>query len=218
MGMTSTGPVKQANIRNAGVCVIEEAREILRKGGPVVYPTSTLYALGVDARNSSAIGLVFELKKRPDDMAISIAITNLGMAREFAVFDEEQQATIQALRALPITFIVCARPDIHDGLIGKDNTTAFRFPQHPVAEALIEGFGPLTTTSANLHGKGDPVGVEEAATQLGPSVPLYIKGKTGKFGRLTTILDIRKADIRIVRRGAATRNDIQAALPGRKVN
>jgi L-threonylcarbamoyladenylate synthase len=150
-------------------------------------------------------------------MPISIAVTNIGMAREFAVIDESRQATIDALHGLPITFIVSSRPDIHDGLVGNDSTLAFRFPQHQVAEALIDGYGPLTTTSANIHGKEDPIEVEQAASQFGASVPLYIRGRRGKFGRLTTLLDIRRDEVRIIRYGAATRSEIQAALVGRKV-
>lgn len=138
--------------------VIERAVTILMHDGLVVYPTETLYGLGADALSEEAIVKVYEAKKRPLSMPVSIAVGDHDMLATVAHVEPWMEPFLAAFLPGPVTVILRARNCVPAILTGGTGTIGIRWPSHELALRLIERFdGPITATSANLHGAKDPV-------------------------------------------------------------
>lgn len=176
--------------------IIDKAVSVLMHDGLVVYPTETVYGLGADAFSDEAILKVYEAKKRPISMPISIAVSDFEMLCAVAHVRSDMQDFIQAFLPGPVTVILPARNSVPNILTGGTGLIGIRIPSHERALQLIERFdAPITATSANLHGLKDPQTPDECTV----SRELFIDG-----GRLpgipSTVVDL--VERRIVRRGA----------------
>lgn len=152
---------------------ILEAVKVLNDGGVVVYPTETCYGLGVDAMKSAAVKRVFDLKRRPLDMPLSVIVDSIDMIKDYAFISRDVEKLVDEYMPGPVTFIVKNKrfPPI---ICGGGETVGFRIPDHVVALELVREFGrPVTATSANVHGMPDPYEV--------PKLPVDF---TINFGKL----------------------------------
>nr|WP_319375010.1 L-threonylcarbamoyladenylate synthase [uncultured Methanoregula sp.] len=176
--------------------IIEKAVSILMHDGLVVYPTETVYGLGADAFSDEAIDRVYEAKKRPISMPISIAVSDFEMLCAVAHIRPEMQDFIEKFLPGPVTVILPSRNSVPEILTGGTGMIGIRIPSHEKALRLIERFdGPITATSANLHGSKDPQTPDEC------TVPRELLIDGGRLpGTPSTVVDL--AGLRIVRRGA----------------
>lgn len=186
------------------------AVQALHRGDLVVYPTDTLYALGADALDPRAVVRVFEAKERPRGQALSVAVSDLAMLEQIARLTPAARALADRFLPGPLTLILKPDPGVPDALRGAEPGLAVRIPDHPVALALLEKFGPLTCTSANLHGQRDPATCAEARSQLGGRVAAYLDGGP-VLGQPSTILDLTGTP-RVVREGALPSKELHAWL------
>jgi L-threonylcarbamoyladenylate synthase len=146
--------------------VIEKAVSVLMHDGLVVYPTETVYGLGADAFSDEAIIRVYEAKKRPLGMPISIAVSDFDMLAAVAHIKPPMEKFVQTFLPGPVTVILPARNSIPEILTGGTGLIGIRMPTHDLALRLIEKFdAPITATSANLHGAKDPKTPDECTVQ-----------------------------------------------------
>jgi len=176
--------------------IIEKAVSVLMHDGIVVYPTETVYGLGVDALSDEAIMKVYEAKQRPLAMPISIAVSDFDMLRAVARVEPRMEGFLQAFLPGPVTVVLPARGCIPPILTGGTGLIGIRLPAHDLALRLIARFdGPITATSANLHGAKDPVTPDEC------TVPRDLLIDGGRLpGIPSTVVDL--IEKRILRRGA----------------
>jgi L-threonylcarbamoyladenylate synthase len=137
---------------------IKKAVSVLMHDGVIVYPTDTVYGLGADAFSDEAILKVYEAKRRPLSMPISIAVSDPDMLNAVARVEPRMQDVIEALLPGPVTVVLAARKSVPAILTGGTGMIGIRMPAHDLALQLIATFdSPITATSANLHGAKDPV-------------------------------------------------------------
>jgi L-threonylcarbamoyladenylate synthase len=137
---------------------IEKAVSVLMHDGVIVYPTETVYGLGADAFSDEAILKVYEAKKRPLAMPVSIAVCDLDMLHTVARATPDQQAFLETFLPGPVTVVLPSRSSVPAILTGGTGLIGIRIPAHDVALRLIQKFDtPITATSANLHGAKEPV-------------------------------------------------------------
>jgi L-threonylcarbamoyladenylate synthase len=142
--------------------IIEKAVSILMHDGLVIYPTETVYGLGADAFSDEAILKVYETKKRPLAMPISIAVSDFDMLRAVARTEPWMQGFFDTFLPGPVTVVLPSRTCVPAILTGGTGMIGIRMPSHPLALQLIAKFdAPITATSANLHGSKDPQTPEE---------------------------------------------------------
>jgi L-threonylcarbamoyladenylate synthase len=175
---------------------LKQAVSILMHDGIVVYPTETVYGLGADAFSDEAILKVYEAKKRPLAMPVSIAVSDFDMLSAVARVDSREEAFLTTFLPGPVTVVLPARKTVPAILTGGTGLIGIRMPAHDVARQLITEFdAPITATSANLHGGKDPVTPDECTVPY----DFFIDG-----GRLTgtpsTVVDLTEK--RIIRAGA----------------
>ena len=175
--------------------IIGKAVSVLRHDGIVVYPTETVYGLGGDALSDEAILQVYEAKQRPLAMPVSIAVSDADMLHAVARVEERFEGFLQAFLPGPVTAILPARNCIPAILTGGTGLIGIRMPSHDLALQLIGRFdGPITATSANLHGAKDPVTPDEC------TVPRELLIDGGRLpGTPSTVVDLTEK--KILRRG-----------------
>jgi len=177
---------------------------LLKQGELIVYPTDTLYGLGADIFNEEAIKKVYEVKKRPFDLPLSIAIASVDEINEYAYMNEIAYKIAHEFLPGAITIILKKRKVIPD-IIAKEKI-GIRIPANEIALKIAKEL-PITATSANIHGKNPPKEIKEAKEQLGDKIALYIDG--GKLpGKPSTIVDVSEGKIKIIREGAIRRGEI----------
>ena len=181
------------------------ALRALAAGELVVYPTDTLLGLAARADNARAIERLEQAKGRPSDRPISIAVSSI---EEVDRLTEPSSAARRFLRTqLPGPYTVLlgpsdyARQRLAPRLFAGDGALGLRVPDHPVARELARRAGPVTSTSANLHGQAPCRTVPEARRVFGGRVRTYLSSGPRPSDRPSTIVDLRRGHPRVVARG-----------------
>jgi L-threonylcarbamoyladenylate synthase len=193
---------------------INRAAAVLRAGGLVAFPTETVYGLGADASNPTAVGAMFAAKGRPADHP---AIVHLGEARLIDQLAIEVPAAARELAAAfwpgPMTLVLRRSKSVCDLVTGGLDTVGLRVPAHPVAQQLLRRFGgPIAAPSANRFGRVSPTRAEHVVEELGCSVDVILDGGPCEVGLESTIIDLSSAHPAVLRPGAVTAEQIRAVL------
>jgi L-threonylcarbamoyladenylate synthase len=194
---------------------ILEGACLLKKGEVVAFPTETVYGLGADATNTSAVRKIFEAKGRPQDNPLIVHISNLEQL--YNIIDgevpENGKKLINAFWPGPLTLILSKSREIPDITTAGLDSIAVRMPEHPVARALIEKSSlPLAAPSANSSGYPSPTLAEHVIHDLKGKIPYIIDGGACKVGVESTVVDVRGENVKILRPGGVTREDIELIL------
>lgn len=179
----------------------EEAVAALRNGGLVVYPTDTLYALGADPSNPAAMDRLFAAKQRPAGRPVSVAVSGVDAAKELAVVSPRAEELCRRWLPGPLTLLFRSTATAPRLIVSAQGIVAIRVPRHPVALFLAKRFGPLTATSANVHGRPSPVECAEAQEQLGDAVDVYVDAGPCPVGEESTVVDLT-GEPRVIRERA----------------
>ncbi|MGD9963134.1 MAG: L-threonylcarbamoyladenylate synthase [Thermoplasmata archaeon] len=191
---------------------MDEVLATLRSGELVVFPTDTLYGIGADPFKESSVKKVFVAKNRPFDMPLSIAVSNEKMMESVAVLNDKARLIIREFMPGPVTIMLTKKPTIPDILTSGANSVGIRIPEHPLALGLIDRFGPITATSANLHSHKDPIDISVPKKDLKDHVKIYIDcGKT-KYSAPSTIIDVSDGEVEVIRKGVVPQERIEDAL------
>jgi len=193
---------------------IAAAAECLRTGGLVAFPTDTLYGLGADIANDTAVTRLFQAKRRPLDAPIPILISGIQQARAVA-----KSMPVLALKLGnmywpgPLTMVLERSPEFHSLALAGGDSVALRVPHHAVALAVIRDVGrPVTGTSANISGQVAPRTAIEVVNQLEDEVDIVIDGGPCPLGVESTVVDLRGKTPRLLREGAISREELQAVF------
>lgn len=193
---------------------IDRAAQLLAAGELVAFPTETVYGLGADAASPTAVAKIFAAKGRPADhplivhVAFPDEIDRWGRAIPPAAWD-----LAAAFWPGPLTLIVRRRSDVNSTVAGGLDTIAVRCPSHPIAHELLRRFGGgVAAPSANKFGKVSPTTASHVVAEFGDALPLVLDGGTCEVGLESTIVDLTGEKPAILRPGAITVMDLEAAL------
>lgn len=191
---------------------LDQAFKVLAAGGMVVFPTDTVYGLGVSVFNRSAIDRIYETKDRDQTKAIPILLADIN---QLPLVAGEMGSAAQkiGLRFWPgaLTMVIPKNSTLPSNL-SLLPTIGVRIPNHAFARQLIRLAGPLATTSANLSGQPSAVTIAEAVGQLGEKIDLYIDGGRTPGRIASTVIDCTQTPPVILRAGPITEEDIRSAL------
>lgn len=134
--------------------VVLEAINTLEKGGVVVYPTDTLYGLGVNALDSWAVEKIFKIKKRGLSKPLPIIVRDVEWVKELAYIDPWHKKIFKKIWPGRVTAVLSKREIIPDVVTANNPTIGIRVPSYPFIDFLLKKYGyPLTSTSANISGQ-----------------------------------------------------------------
>ncbi|HSV42145.1 MAG TPA: L-threonylcarbamoyladenylate synthase [Methanomassiliicoccales archaeon] len=186
----------------------------LHSGRLIVYPTETLYGLGADPFDEAAVKRVFMAKKRPFDMPLSIAVSNMTMLNELAILDDRARKLADAFLPGPLTLLLQKKSIVPDIVTSASLEVGIRMPDHPLALRIIEEFGPIISTSANLHSHPNPYEVNLAVKDLGEAVSIYLDCGVTKYAKPSTIVQLVEGEVEVIRPGAIPIEKVEAVLHG----
>lgn len=195
---------------------IEEAANVITKGGLVVYPTDTVYGLGCDPFNAEAVKKVFLLKKR-SDRPLPVLVSRLDLAEKLVDLGEVGRALASRFWPGALTIVAQLKKDvaIPEALTCGLKTLGVRIPNHTCALSLLERVGGfLVGTSANRSGDPSPLTLEEVIKSLGGGADLYIDGGKATLGKESTVVEVFGETIKVVREGAIGREIVLKVLKG----
>jgi L-threonylcarbamoyladenylate synthase len=191
---------------------IQRAIMTLKAGEGLAFPTDTVYGLGVDPFNISAIIKLFEAKGRDYNKAIAILVGSIDQVNLIAeTLTESARKLIKAFWPGGLTVIVPKLKTIPD-LLSTNQSIGVRMPNHALTLRILNEFGPLATSSANISGKPNPMNAGDVYSQLNGRIPLILDGGNCPGGIPSTVVDCIGEKTQILRNGAIDLKDIDAVL------
>ncbi len=188
------------------------AAEDIAAGNLIVYPTDTVYGIGADIYNEVAVKNLYLAKRRPFDMALSVAVADRKMMESVAILNETADKLIKAFLPGPLTIIIKKNPEVPDIVTAGSQKVGTRIPDHPIALEIARRSGPIVATSANIHFQPDAIDIGMATAALGNSVSTYIDAGHSPSGKPSTIIWIKDKEYEIIRQGPITEDMIKEVL------
>ena len=188
------------------------AAEDIVAGNLIVYPTDTVYGIGADIYNEVAVKNLYLAKRRPFDMALSVAVADRKMMESVAILNETADKLIKAFLPGPLTIIIKKNPEVPDIVTAGSQKVGIRIPDHPIALEIARRSGPIVATSANIHFQPDAIDIGMATAALGNSVSTYIDAGHSPSGKPSTIIWIKDKEYEIIRQGPITEDMIKEVL------
>ena len=178
-----------------------EAAAALRAGKPVIFPTDTVFGLGVAVNHAPSPEELYQLKQRSSDKPIAWLVGSIDdLARYGKNVSAEALELARAHWPGALTLIVEASDEVPPAYRSAAGTIALRVPNDPTARTLIEQVGPLATTSANISGEPAPTRTEELSPALTACVATVAGEALG--GHASAVVDCTQTPVRVVRQGA----------------
>lgn len=204
-----------ARFRPADKAAIADAAAILRRGGLVAFPTETVYGIGADATNGSAVANLFATKNRHRINPLIVHVRSLNNAEELGVFEEPARRLASQFWPGPLTIVVQRRSPCPVSLLacaGLD-TIALRLPSHPVAKELMEAAKiPIAAPSANVSGRITATRAEHVRREFGDTLDLILDGGPTPLGLESTVVGFLSSRAAILRPGCVPRVDIEDVI------
>ena len=198
---------------------IARAAEALARGEIVAFPTETVYGLGANALDASAVAKVFAAKVRPRFNPLIVHVLGLEEAESYAVVNGTARKLIRAFWPGPLSLVLprkkaCAIADLVSA--GLD-TIALRAPSNRIARALLEVAKlPIAAPSANRSGRISPTIAAHVEAELGSLPAMILDGGPCALGLESTVLGVDGDDVTLLRLGALPLEEIETVL-GRKL-
>jgi len=188
--------------RQAGIA---SAISALKGGRLVVLPTDTVYGIGADAFDGTAVAALLAAKGRGRDMPVPVLVgswhTIDGLV--YSVPDAAREL-IQAFWPGALSLVVRQAPSLQWDLGDAYGTVMLRMPLHPIAIELLREVGPMAVSSANISGRAAAVTAADAREQLADLVEVYLEGGPSVQQAASTIVDLTGAQPKVLREGPVT--------------
>lgn len=200
-----------ARLLKADLEGLATAAKVVAEGGLVCYPTDTVYGLGCDPLNPTAVERAMRVKG-DREKAMPLLVKDLENAERLADFKGRAKRLARTFWPGPLTMVLPAREVLPPILVPKGKV-GLRSPKFALCLELI-GLcsGALVGTSANLTGKSPAVSAEEVVRQMGDRVDLVLDGGRTPLGVASTVVDLTEPKFTILREGPIGRAEIMRCL------
>jgi L-threonylcarbamoyladenylate synthase len=179
----------------------EDSLNVLRENGIILFPTETVYGLGVNFGNKEGIEKLYDLKGRPKEkpfqwMAHDVSVVKVNSSE----WDESIEKLAKAFWPGPVTLVLRSR---------GGETIGWRIPKHEWLLSLLSKLGnPLIATSANLSGQPTPNDFEAVIKPFQNRIELAVDGGPPKLGVASTVIEKTSKGFKILREGAILRQEL----------
>ena len=172
---------------------IQQALEVLRKGGIILYPTDTVWGIGCDASRPEAVKRIFELKKRADSKSMIVLLDDVEKLERYAEIPEVASELFEAA-VDPMTIIYDGAASMARELIAEDGSVGIRVTKEEISASLCRGLRrPLVSTSANISGQPTPMSFNEISQEIINGVDYVMKSRRDEtdLPKPSTIIRLR---------------------------
>jgi tRNA threonylcarbamoyl adenosine modification protein (Sua5/YciO/YrdC/YwlC family) len=192
---------------------ITSAVAALKAGRLVVLPTDTVYGIGADAFDSTAVDALLSAKGRGRDMPVGVLVGSWHTIEGLVYgMPDGARDLVRAFWPGALSLVVVQAPSLRWDLGDAHGTVMLRMPLHPVAIELLREVGPMAVSSANVSGQPAAVDADEARRQLGDLVDTYLDAGPSAQQAASTILDLSGNTPRILREGPVSTERIAEVL------
>ncbi|MDR6570405.1 L-threonylcarbamoyladenylate synthase [Chitinophaga ginsengisegetis] len=155
---------------------ISAAMPVLRTGGLILYPTDTIWGIGCDATDETAVQKIYALKKRSESKSLVILLADAKDLLHYVANPRPDMADIIAGFTRPTTVIYEGALGLAPNVIGEDGSIAIRIVKDPFCRHLIKRLRkPLVSTSANISGEPSPASFREVSANIRNGVDYVVK-------------------------------------------
>lgn len=206
--------VRKVDPADIDAAVIDEAADVIRRGGIVAFPTETVYGLGADATNPSAVNEIFTAKGRPSYNPLIVHVSDVASARaRVTIWPDSAQTLVSRFWPGPLTIVLPRNSSIPDIVTAGLPTVGIRVPAHGVALALIRAAGvPIAAPSANKSMQVSPTLGDHVAASLGDAADLILDAGPAAVGIESTVIDLSAAVPTILRPGMISIDQLREAI------
>ena len=197
----------------ASVEALEKGASLLREGQLVAFPTETVYGLGANALDESAVASIFAAKGRPADNPLIVHVWSREQLDDICQVSDEAAKLMDAFWPGPLTILCPRKETVPLTVTAGLPSVAVRMPGHPVALALLKASGvPVAAPSANRSGKPSPTAAAHVFEDMDGRIPLILDGGDCDVGVESTVLDVRDGKATILRPGGVTQAMLEEVL------
>lgn len=199
---------------------IDEAAAVIRRGGLVAFPTETVYGLGADVFNESAIARIFEAKMRPADNPLIAHVADKGqiatLGRDFTLAAGKLMGNFFPG---PLTVVVRRSEKVPDAATAGLETIGIRMPRFEIAQKFIAACGvPIVAPSANLSGRPSPTTWQAVYEDLNGRIDCILRGEPTEIGLESTVVDCTTEVPVLLRLGSVSLERLQHVVPSARAS
>ena len=189
---------------------LKEAKDIISAGGAVAFPTETVYGLGANAFDGSAVENVFRIKGRPNDNPLIVHVhKNYDITSLVSYVPEYAKKLAKEFLPGPLTMVYKSKGTVSSAVSCGLDTLAVRIPSHSGAQEFLKYVNlPIAAPSANLSKHVSPTASEHVYSDLQGRIPLILDGGRCEGGLESTVLDCTGNIPVVLRSGLITREMI----------
>lgn len=184
---------------------VQNAIDILKEGGIVIFPTDTAFGIGCRIDDEKAIERLFRIRKRPVNQAVPVLVSSLEMAANYVqiIPQDVQKKLIDKYWPGALTIVFPCKTEKVPGLVrGGGETLGIRMPDHKITLSIIAGVGvPVLGPSANFSGDLTPYKFKSLDPELLKLVDYSVHGET-KSVNVSTVVDVANKPWKVLREGA----------------
>ena len=198
-------------IINSNTSGINEAVKKILAGEIIFIPTDTVYGIAANPYNDKAIKKIFSLKKRSLSNSLVLLCSTYKMAKKYAIFNKIANNLIKDFWPGPLTLILkkTTHSKISKKWLSKNNSIGIRVPDHIVPKKIINKCNfPIFCTSANISGKKSCRDVKDIIKNFKNKKITIINGGKTKLKKESTIIDVTKNKIKILRKGYLNKKNL----------
>lgn len=189
-----------------------EAARLVAEGGIIAYPTDTVFGLGCNPFDSSALQRLVEVKKRANG-SLPILVNSMASARKLGELNKTSMKLAGRFWPGPLTLVVPSKEQMPSLVTDGTSSVGIRIPKHETALSLLNSCGGrLIGTSANISGHPSHLIANEVLSELGDHVDLVLEGGPAPSGKESTVAKVIGSGVEVLREGAISRDDIFRAL------
>lgn len=190
---------------------IDRAVATLQRGGIIIFPTDTGYAIGCDLFNKKAIDRIYAIKRRDKSHPMSFICSDLKELSQFAVVNNKAYRSMRRLLPGPYTFVLPATKMVPKLLVSRRSSVGIRVPDHPVCASLVEGLRhPIIGASCSNQDGLALESMEEIQKYLGKTVDLILDvGSVAS--EPSTVIDFNSPEPVVIRQGKGDISDFSFA-------
>ncbi|MCS7137699.1 MAG: L-threonylcarbamoyladenylate synthase [Candidatus Caldarchaeum sp.] len=193
---------------------VQEAAEVVARGGVVVYPTDTVYGIGCNPFDAKAVERVMVIKRR-ENKPSPVLVSDFDQVYSVAKPKDEEVEACLRLWPGPVTVVMEKRPELPLEVTAGMPTVGVRMPANAIALSLMQKSAlPLVGTSANISGRPPAVSLDLVEPEIIRMADLAIDGGRTLYGRPSTVVELVGGELRVVREGAWSIEEIKKRLEG----
>ncbi|HOT95956.1 MAG TPA: L-threonylcarbamoyladenylate synthase [bacterium] len=194
--------------------LISRAVRVLKQDGVIGYPTETVYGIGSNIFSSAAVDRIYSLKNRDHSKALIVITADLIQISDLVEeIPESAERLMENFWPGPLTLVFRAGKGLQGSLFYHSRTIAIRIPDCPICLALLKSSGfPIISTSANRSGELPATTAAQVQEMFGDQLDMIIDGSRTLSTTPSTVVDVTRLPVRILREGAISKLEIDTVL------